>query len=273
MFDAPIVAVQYEGKKCYYRYSDPNFSIFKNELSDEDLTKLRSTIEMLGRYRGDPENAWLEEVIFNLEYRFGVKGNSENLVSFGQNEQLKGLEYLSEIIDSTVNHQPLEINYKAYYDKELIYMLHPYYVKQYNGRWFFIGYDSISGIMPNIALDRILNMRKATIEFVKNDSVDFKTHLNDVIGVSIPNDDVKKEPIVLRFTKERFSYVVSKPIHHSQRILENQEYEVEINVRPNRELYQHIFSFIPDVEVVSPLWFRNDIKNKIKKNIKNYFTV
>ena len=31
MFDAPIVAEQFDGKRCYYRYSDPNFSIFKSE--------------------------------------------------------------------------------------------------------------------------------------------------------------------------------------------------------------------------------------------------
>ena len=28
-YNAPIVAYPYEGKKCYYRYSDPDFSIFK----------------------------------------------------------------------------------------------------------------------------------------------------------------------------------------------------------------------------------------------------
>ena len=84
-YNAPIVAYPYEGKKCYYRYSDPDFSIFKNELSVEDVNNLRSTIDMLGRYRGLPSNAWLEEIISNLEYRFGIKPNSENLISFLRN--------------------------------------------------------------------------------------------------------------------------------------------------------------------------------------------
>ena len=39
-FDAPIKAYQYDGKKCYYRYSDSNFSIYNNELSVDDLNKL-----------------------------------------------------------------------------------------------------------------------------------------------------------------------------------------------------------------------------------------
>ena len=73
-FNANILAIPFEGKKCYYRYANPDFSIYKSELSDEELSKLHCTIEMLGRYRGGG-NEWLEEVITSLEYKFGVKPN------------------------------------------------------------------------------------------------------------------------------------------------------------------------------------------------------
>jgi predicted DNA-binding transcriptional regulator YafY len=269
-FDAPIEAIPYDGRKCYYRYSDRNFSIFKRELTDEDLTKLRSIIEMLGRYRGIPANAWLEEVISNLEYRFGVKANSENLISFGQNENLKGLEYLSDIINSTINHQTLEINYKTYKGKEILFIIHPYYVKQYNGRWFLFGLDNKYKTIANLALDRIQSIRLSNLDFKKNDVVDFNSYFDDIIGVSMPKDNIKKESIILRFSEGRFPYVVSKPIHHSQRLVDGQDCEVEINVRPNYELYQQIFSFIPDIEVVSPQWLRSEIEEKIEENFKKY---
>ena len=55
-FNAPIVAYPYDGKKCYYRYSDPNFSIYKNELSVDEIMKLQATIDMLSRYRGIATN-------------------------------------------------------------------------------------------------------------------------------------------------------------------------------------------------------------------------
>ena len=48
-YNAPIEAVPFEGKRCYYRYSDPNYTIFNNELTPEEVTKLCSTINMLGR--------------------------------------------------------------------------------------------------------------------------------------------------------------------------------------------------------------------------------
>ena len=122
----------YYDRKCYYRYSERDFSIYQNELSVDDVQKLRSTIEMLGRYRGVPNHAWLEEVISNLEYRFGLKSDSDNVVSFEQNEQLVGLEYLSKLIEATVNHTPLTICYKTYRGIQTTTTLHPYHVKQYN---------------------------------------------------------------------------------------------------------------------------------------------
>ena len=273
MYDAPITAYPLEGRKCYYRYSDPDFSIFNNELSLEEIENLHATIEMLGKYRGIPANAWIEEVVSSLEYRFGIKANSENLISFEQNEQLKGLEFLSNIIDSTINHQPLDIDYCTFKGNKIKMLIHPYYVKQYNGRWFLFGLDDGHERIANTALDRIQHINNASVAFKKNDSVDFKTYFNDIIGVTIPGENVKKESIILRFTKERFPYIVSKPIHQSQRIIERENYKVEIQVKPNRELYQQIFSFIPDVEVVSPKWFRDEITEKIKDNLKKYLSM
>ena len=49
-----IEAIPFEGKKCYYRYSEADFSIYKNELSVVEVQNLRSTIEMLSKYRGLP---------------------------------------------------------------------------------------------------------------------------------------------------------------------------------------------------------------------------
>lgn len=271
-YDAPIKAYQYDGKKCYYRYEDSDFTIFNNELSVDDINKLQSTIDMLGRFRGSAANVWLEEVISNLEYRFGLKSNSEYLVSFEQNEQLRGIEHLAEIIDSTVNHQVLEIVYLTFRGKEISMVIHPYYVKQYNGRWFLYGLNEELDKISNLALDRIQSFHKSSIPFKKNDKYDFSTYYDDVIGVTIPNDDVKKQTIGLRFSSNRFPYVVSKPIHKSQIIVDESNGEIEIQVRPTRELDQQIFSFIPDVEVLYPEWYRQQIREKIEENLKKYLS-
>ena len=272
-YNAPIEAVPYDGKKCYYRYEDKNFSIFNNELSTEEVTTLRSTIEMLSRFRDGSRNAWLEEVISNLEFRFGIKTNQEHIVSFEQNEQLRGLNFLGELIDAIINHQPLKMTYRPYKGDEQTMVIHPHYMKQYNTRWFLFGLEDHGeyGMSPvNKALDRIVKFSIANVRFVENDKIDYETYFDDIVGVTHDHKHPDVEHVVLKFAKERFPYVVSKPIHHSQQVVNAEDGTLSIDVRINRELEQNIFSFGQQVEVLSPEWFRNQIIEKYKEIIKIY---
>ena len=239
-------------------------------MSIEEVNNLRSTIQMLGRYRGTPANAWLEEVISNLEYRFGVKANAENLISFEQNDKLQGLEHLSDIIDATVNHQPLKLHYRTFKGHEFETICHPYYVKQYNNRWFLLGKSAEYDTIGNYALDRIVSFKKVDVPFCNNTQINFDTYFDDVIGVTVPKGDI--ETVVLRFSENRFPYIVSKPLHQSQEV-NQEERTITIKVKPNKELDQLIFSFIPDVEVLSPQSLRDTIKGKIEENLKKYLSV
>lgn len=271
-YNAPIVARPIEGRRCYYTYEDPNFSIFNSDLSAEEVKNLLSTINMLGRYRS-LENAWLEEVISHLELRFGIKANIEKVVSFEQNDQLKGINFLSDLIDASINHQPLLMTYCPYKGEELTNIIHPYYLKQYNTRWFLFGLEDHGEYgmsLVNRALDRIVKFTAAEVPFVKNEDIDYETYFNDIVGVTHDRKHPDIEHVVLKFAKERFPYVVSKPIHHSQEIVSMDESILSIDVRINRELEQNIFSFGPQVEVLSPEWFRNQIIEKYKEIIKTY---
>ena len=274
-YNAPIVAYQYDGRKCYYRYEDMNFRIFNNELSTEEVEKLRSTIDMLGRYRGIPSHAWLEEVISNLEYRFGIKANSEDVVAFEQNEQLKGLEFLSDLIDAAVAHKPLIIHYRTYAGKEKESVLHPYHVKQYNNRWFLFGLEETShgNRITNRPLDRIVKFSYADVNFIPNTNIDFKKHFQDVVGVTIPDDSIKVEKVLLRFAKDRFPYVVSKPIHHSQTIEDESKCLIQLEVRPNTDLEAQLLSFGPQVEILQPQWLREQFSEKIQEYFNIYRAV
>lgn len=93
------------------------------------------------------------------------------------------------------------------------------------------------------------------------------------MGVTIPEDTIVKEKIVLRFDQYRFPYVVSKPIHHSQRILSEEDCTIQIEVRPNKELESVIFSYFPHVEVLAPKKIREQFKEKIRNNLKKYLSV
>lgn len=265
-----------DGRKPYYRYSDPNFTINEQPLTDEEAQQLKTMIITLSRFRGLPSNAWVEELISNLEWRFNLKGKNENIVSFEQNLNLKGLDKLGGILDATSNHQVLKLLYHNYKNggRDISFVLHPYYVKQFNNRWFFFGLNDEYKTISTIALDRIVKMEIVeNVSFITNEYVDFEHYFDDVVGVTIPKDDIAKEHIVLKFSKDRFPYITSKPIHHTQKTESEDECIISIEVRPNRELDAQILSYGSDVEVLESAAYREHISKIIEENFKKYFPV
>lgn len=262
-----------EGKKCYYQYDPVDYSLYDDDLTIEDVQKLTSTIDMLKKYSGLPSTTWLEEVITNLEFRFGIKANPENLVSFGQNEQLKGLEFLSSLIDATLNHSTLLLCYRSSKGIESTETVYPYHMRQYNNRWFLIGRKKGKTEIDNFALDRIQHFQTSDEPFIHNDIADFSEYFKDIIGVSVPRKNEVRgvETIILRFSPQRLQYVLTKPLHHSQKRISDTD--ISVKVIPTRELFQQIFSFGPDVEVIEPQGFRSEFAKKIKESYNKYFAM
>jgi len=262
-----------DGKRVYYRYEERGFSINKQELSADELAQLKTTILTISRYRGLPSHEWLEDVISNLEYRFHLKPQNENILSFEQNQRLKGIEYLSTLIDAAANKQTLNITYRSYEEKETTWTIYPYYLKQYNSRWFLFGLNAKLNSISNLPLDRIKNIKTTDLPFIDNKEIDFDTYFDDIVGVTKPKPEVRLETIRMKFDKMRFPYVVSKPIHQTQVVVDEEKCILEIRVRPNKELEALILSFGPQVEILSPTHFREQIFKKIMENLKIYIPV
>lgn len=247
-----------DGKRVYYRYHDPHFSINLQPLSTDEAKQLQQAIMTLMRFRGLPQYLWIEEVITNLEYRFNLNGKSVGLVCFDQNPLLKGVEHLGTIIDAATGHKVLKIEYHTYKygGRDLSYIFHPYYLKQYNNRWFAFGRNEATGEITNLALDRILSLTPMPeVEYYINTEIDFDHHFDDVVGVTVHRHKTA-QTIMLRATPSRYPYLESKPLHPSQRVVDRKQCIFSITVRPNLELEQQILSFGPDLEVLAPEDFR-----------------
>ncbi len=277
LFYAPIKLhkIILEGKPIYYyRYEEPNFSIYKTDLNKEELNILQETIELL-RYRRGSNDSWLDETLTRLEYRFGILSNNENLISFEQNPLLKGLDYLSIVIDATINHKPINVSYRTHEGYEMDSIIHPYHIKQFNNRWFLFGLCEENGKLVNRALDRIESIKPTDITFKTNDCYDFNHYFDQVVGVSVPYPEEGKQPITiqLKYTPSRLPYVLSKPIHSSQEIIDKINGIISITVIPTKELDQMILSYMPDIEVLAPREYRNKIRQVIEDNLKQYYNI
>ncbi len=254
----------------YYRYLDPHYSIWRNDLDETQLAQLKSMLLMLQQFRGLPQYERMNEMIDQLQDKYNFTlGDTSQIIDFDTNLYVQGLNYLSPLFNAILHQQVLQIEYQPFGKPTQSITIHPYYIKQYNGRWFLIGKDNSYLSIVNLALDRIKNVQVSSCPFIPNRDIDFENYFSDVIGVSIPkNTDI--ETIVLRFSDQQLPYVLSKPIHESQSNIRKDENIITIKVCPNYELIQKILSFGSDVEVLEPKTIRKKLQDEIKKMQNTY---
>ena len=262
------------GKSIRYRYKDSNFSIFNTPLNDSEVAQLSQTVEMLRRFEGTPGFGWVEEIITHFKSTMLAPSSSEPVIGFDDNKDLRGMEFYTRIYESIVNKKTLCIHYHPFNQETVVFNVHPYYLRQYNNRWFFFAYNEEKAAISNFALDRIESLSPSTKLFKKNTFCDFSTYFDDIIGVSKKQD---QEPtlITLKVSREQFDYINTKPLHHTQTIIEKTEDYciLTICVIPNYELQSQILALGETIEVLGPKEFRDIISGRIKENFKKYFQV
>ena len=269
-WEAPIESKQY-GKRKYLAYTY-DFSIMETPVTEMELEQLETLITSLSRLQGIPMYDWIDELLMNLRFRFGLRSEDNQLIAFEQNRDMQGLRYLSDLINSTIKRKPVSITYHPFGKDVLKWIIHPYYLKQYNNRWFLLGYNAEYEDLSIVALDRIEGLELADIPFVRNKDFNFDAYFRDILGVSLEKGK-EVEHVRLRFSPNRLPYVLSKPIHHSQELENKEEGIVSFDVIPNKELLSELIWFRDDVEVLSPESLREEIKEKIAEMYQIYFDV
>jgi len=267
----PLERIKF-GRRDYYRYSDINFSINNQPLNEQELNQVRSALSIFSRIKGIPQFEWINEIITRLEQTLHLKPWQQDFISFESNEYLTGIEHLGILFDAISFKKVLRISYKAFKSKEQSTLeIHPYYLKQFNGRWFLFGHNPAVCKLWTLALDRIVSVNEIKKSFIENTSIDFTDYFEDIVGVSRP-DGQKPVKITLRFTATQAPYIQTKPLHGSQRkvSLDETGLVVSIKVIPNHELEQLLLSFGENVEVLSPEDFRIHIAKRLFNVAKKY---
>ncbi len=269
-WEAPIESYQ-DGRRKYLRYKS-DFSIMETPITDMEMEQLETLIISLSRLQGIPMYDWVEELMTNLRYRFGLRGVETNCIGFEQNRDMQGLRYLSFLINCVIKRQPVDIDYHPFNKDIIKWTIHPYYLKQFNNRWFLLGYNPRFDDLSIVALDRIEGVSLSDSIFIRNKDFNFDAYFRDIIGVSLEKGKMV-EHVRLKFSKERLPYVISKPIHSSQIIESTEDGIITIDVIPNKELVSELIWFRDDVEILSPESLRLEIMEKISKMYRKYFGV
>ena len=263
-----------DGRKKYFRYEDLNFSINNQPINELEAEQLKSAMLIMRRFKGLPQFQWINEILPKLDQAFSFSEDTSGIISFDNNEFLKGLEFIDPIFNAILYKKVLNVQYQSFNNPEPVKIsFSAYHLKEYNNRWFVFGKNADYDSLINLALDRIVEIEESSAVYEPT-SIDFEEYFEDALGVSIvPGQEPQK--ILLRVDKSLWPYIKTKPIHGSQKHFNKNEEQsayadVQLEVIPNYELESQLLQFGEKVEVLEPLEFREKIKQRVKALSEKY---
>lgn len=260
-----------EGRTVYYRYETKDFSINNQPINDFEAEKLKSALLVLSRFKGMPQFEWVNELILKLQQAFDLDSSKKEIISFDANEYLKNIHLIGDLFNAIVYQKVLRLEYQKFENEQSkTFEFHPYYLKQYNNRWFIIGRFPKYENLTHFALDRIVNFEEINTIYIPT-SIDFNEYFEDVIGISKPKN-APVEKVILLATPTLKPYITTKPLHGSQKKISEDEkgFLFSIEVYINFELENLLLSYGETLKIIAPESLQATIKNRLIKNLENY---
>lgn len=264
-YNAPIEVYD----KKYYRYEDPDFTITDIPLNENDMHVLSETVEMLKQFKDFSLFSELGGIIQRLEDKiYTEKTHRPSIIHLDKNDQLKGLEHLDVLYQAILKKMVLKLHYKSFKANESsIITFHPFILKEFNNRWFLVGKKNRKSNVMTLALDRIIGIDYDTKLEHMDEPFDGDSYYKNSIGVTVL-DEKHVDRIILRIEAKHAPYVLTKPLHHSQKtkeILKNGDVIIELSVHQNFELERVILGYGEAMQVIKP----TSLKRKIQENFQN----
>ena len=273
-YQAPI---KYDAFKGGYYYDNPKYSIDKLPISDDEMHSLIFAARLLDQYKTidvfSTFSGAVDKINNTLNIRQMQHHNMElESVLFEKAASFKGSEFLKTILKAILDKDVIEIVYKKFNShKTVVHVLHPYLLKEYGFRWYVLGLEHKINEIRTFGLDRIEGIETLNSFSYKETGFKADAHFRNSIGITAPNDD-KAQKVQLKFRKPQAHYVITKPLHESQRLIEDTpEFAIiELEVFITYELISLILGYGKDVEVLAPSSLKNDIKTELKKTLALY---
>ena len=273
-----------QNKGKAYKYHGKN----DDPLSEERKAVVQKSVEDYVAFckasAGILPASWFSSFFENTQILLDTNRESKDgeiRICSGVDQNLTNIDLLPVFYKAITNKQVLRFDYQRFGQEPFTLTFHPQFLKEYNGRWFVFGdADREPYQAYNVPLDRIVGevCEVDDVEYIPAPKGFYQEFFNNIIGVT-REKDAKVEEVIIR-TKSEYQHglLLTKPLHHSQEeVLPFGEHdglwygEVRLTIEPNRELRGRILLYGENLEVISPLSLREQIKDIIKQQMDIYF--
>jgi len=270
-----------DSRKRTYKYSVTGFSlmpIIRDKYSKSDWSKFDA---IMNRLSEELPVSMAEKIQFYVLSRLDVIRGRDAIVEWPERTDSLGAEMLPSLFNYISNKEAVSISFGLFGEEPQTFILHPYLLKEYNGRWYCFGYREDEEALWPIALDRVVpgSIHKSDHPYRKYEGEVLNgriTYFDNVFGVTKAyNNKTSKmyyvskdecEIVLGVHTQRQWNYLTSNKIHNSQVIkqeLQNSYGQISLRVITNIEMYQNIIALGPGITIESPSFVREEIKNMI----------
>ena len=255
-YNAPIEV--YERK--FYRYAEEGYSIMNIPVTESDVKIMNDAIQVLRQFKDFSLFKEMDGVLQRLEDSvYSSQKNNRAIIHLDKNEKLKGLHFIDPLYNAIQQKKVIKIKYQSFKAIEATdKIVHPQLIKEYNNRWFLLAFTRDHDI--TLALDRMNAIEVVDDIEYKDYNIDGDKFYKDVVGVTVMNS--RPQRIQFWIEKRLAPYVITKPFHRSQRLIEETEDGVIFNifVKINFEIERVLLGYGDSIEILKPERLRNRIK-------------
>lgn len=268
-YNAPIVVVD----KRFYTYEEKDYSITNIPLSEGDLGTMKEVLNVLKQFKGFGYFEEMQEMVSKLEGKILSSNNEQKqIIELDTNHRLPGLEWIDPLVKAIQKQVVLDIHYQSFKAKtSSVTQVNPYKLKEFRNRWFLLCTIHNEERELILALDRMKYVYENPRLPFQPSFFDVDTYFQPCIGVTRVVKD-KPEQVVFRVSSKHAPYIISKPIHASQQVVEEDERgaTLSLNVILNFELEKELLSFGEGITVLSPRRLRKTIEKRMQIGLVHY---
>ncbi len=227
--------------------------------------------------------SWFSSFFENTQILLDTNRESKDgevRICSGAEQNLTNIDLLPVFYKAIANKQVLRFDYQRFGQEPFTLVFHPQFIKEYNGRWFVFGEADREPYQAyNVPLDRIVGdvCEVNDVEYIPAPKGFYQEFFKNIIGVTHEKGAKVEEVIIRTKTEYQHGLLLTKPLHHSQKEImpfgehEDGNYgEVRLTIEPNRELRGRILLYGENLEVISPLSLREQIKEILRRQMQQY---
>ncbi|MFM2048884.1 MAG: hypothetical protein RI955_1432 [Bacteroidota bacterium] len=268
-YRAPI---EYNHFRKAYQYSDENYSIEKNPLTDDETFSIELAVQILQQFRELPAMKNLEKPLQKMMTSLSIENNQHSFIQLDKPRKYAGSKWLQPLTENIKNKKAIEMSYQSFQKQHSsTYVLEPLLLKEYQHRWYLIAntIDKESNYILTFGLDRITDI-KSSNKIFKAAQFNADEYYKNTFGITSLDEPTEK--VQLQFSPAEAPYIKSAPWHDSQKkISETKNGCVfEFNLVVSHELKMKILSYGSNVKILKPKHLKDSIKNEIEQMKKNY---